>query len=95
MVVDEGEGGTHHLRSRIATQKDLDRDFKLHRIGPGVYLYRGYWIRNLGYYSPDEREVWEAEAVNDKTLDAAAHGFTLGMCLQELKWSLGQQYSNT
>ncbi len=30
------------------------------RIKPGLYQYRGYTIKCLGYFSPDKRTVWEA-----------------------------------
>lgn len=80
IVVKEGP----YLKARLATRVDFDSDHQLHRISSGVYLYRGNWIRNLGYYEPDKREVWEAEEINNQGLEATAHGFTLDMCRQEL-----------
>lgn len=44
------------------------------RISPGHYIYRGYKVNCLGYYSPEHRVVWEAL---DETGCGFAHSFSL------------------
>ena len=44
------------------------------KIGPGFYKYKGYLIRNHGYYPPDQCIWWEA--TNEITNEADYHEHT-------------------
>lgn len=44
------------------------------RIRPGLYLYKGYEVRNHGYYPPDKCNWWQA--VNLETGCADYHAKT-------------------
>lgn len=49
-----------------------------HRISSGHYLYRGYAIQSVGYYSPERRVCWEA-------VDEYGCGFGHSYSLKECK----------
>jgi len=44
------------------------------KIRSGLYRYKGYLIRNHGYYPPDQIVWWEA--VNEETQQADYHAKT-------------------
>lgn len=50
------------------------------KIRAGLYLYRGYKIRNHGYYPPDKCIWWEA--IDTTTQCADYHAHTLGQIIQ-------------
>ena len=50
------------------------KTLNMKRIGIGSYTYKGYHIRNHGYYPPDKCIWWEA--VNLETNDADFHAHT-------------------
>lgn len=50
--------------------------YKAKKIKEGLYEYRGYKIRCLGYFEPEHRIVWEVEDVDGT---AFGHSYTLRM----------------
>lgn len=83
------DGFVNAVEWKRCSAEDLDSDRTLHRLVAGKYLYRGHIISNLGYYEPDRHEVWEASPIGRWEV-GAAHGFTLGECVSELKYGLGE-----
>lgn len=51
--------------------------YRAKKISKGHYLYRGFEIICVGYYSPEKRVCWEAV---DERGCAFAHGFSLKEC---------------
>jgi hypothetical protein len=52
--------------------------FKAKRLRSGEYEYRGFIIRNLGYYPPEQRVVWECH--DPKTQEGFGHDYSLKAC---------------
>lgn len=48
--------------------------YKLTRLAPGHYMYRGYQVNCIGYYPPERKVVWEAV---DHDGCGFAHSYTL------------------
>jgi len=58
------------------------------RISSGLYKYKGYLIRNHGYYKPDKCIWWEA--INEITNEADYHEHTL----KEIKTQIDKSLLN-
>ena len=48
--------------------------YKAKRIHEGLYEYRGFKIESIGYFSPEQKVVWEAI---DENGGGFAHSFSL------------------
>lgn len=50
-----------------------------HRISSGLYLYRGFGVRCVGYYNPEHKVCWEA-------FDDRGYGFAHSYSLKDTKF---------
>ena len=68
------DADTLYCRCRNGKCNFSNRKHRVRKISSGNYEYRGYLIRNMGYYEPDHRVCWEA--TNLKTGCGDYHGYT-------------------
>lgn len=62
-------------------------NYSAKRLEKGKYLYRGYIIQCIGYYSPEHRICWEC-------IDEYGCGFGQGYSLNECKMWIDEELKN-
>jgi len=64
---------------------------KSKKVSKGEYLYRGFTVTNCGYFEPEQRICWEA--VDEKTGEAVAHGYSKRQVLCEIDYFMDKNIS--